>query len=109
MSTIVDASYKVESRNLGKIRSVLKEILCQSSFLLETHKIASFAVLPAGLFVERRSEALTKFFRPFTGNVKALKGNVCTILERAEVTRILKDVRGRWSSKLSSEFFLKYH
>lgn len=36
-----------------------------------------------------------------------MKGNICPILERAEATRILKDVRGRSSSTLSSKLFLR--
>lgn len=60
--TIVDGSDEVGRRNLGRIRSVLKEVSGQSSVLYESYRTASFAVLPARLFVERRCEALRNLF-----------------------------------------------
>lgn len=93
----------------AKFVRLLKETSGQSALPLETDKTGSFAVLPAGPFVEKKSGALNKLFWPFTGNVKAFKGKICPILERADASRILKDVTGRSSSTSSCKFFLKDH
>lgn len=92
LSRSVDGSFGRGTRTFSRIRSVKKELNDQSLVLLESVNFSSLGVLLKTSFEERVSKALPALFKPFLGNIRKLKSDICALLGEAGFRNVTKAI-----------------
>lgn len=97
------------SRDFRWLVSIRKELAAKEPVLLETGKSGLFGVLPVQVFFGRKAVAFDSLFSLFSGDLKKLTKEVCSIPKESKFNDVAQQFISLSCNKLRVNFLLKDH